>query len=295
MREVLEICAIALKVSVIAQIFAIGLASTWGHATYLFRRPGLLGRSILSRNVAAPMLAIVMVKIFPMHPAAAITLAVLSVTPVPPLLPAAHLREGGSLDYPVGLLVAHSVLGVVTVPATVVFMDWVFEGHARFSAARVAVLMLQTILAPLFAGMLASRFVPHPARVIRLLLAIGSAVLIAAAIPMLFPLQGAFRALVGNGTLLALALFIVVGTAIGHFLGGPVEANRTTLAIATASRHPAVALGIAATNFPTQRRLIAAAVVLYLLLRMLLNVPYLRWRRKALTAAEREEEGVQVV
>jgi BASS family bile acid:Na+ symporter len=51
--------------------------------------------------------------------------------------------------------------------------------------------------------------------------------------------------LVGNGTILALGAFTLAGLAAGHLLGGPNRDDCTVLALATASRHPGVALAIA--------------------------------------------------
>ena len=81
--------------------------------------------------------------------------------------------------------------------------------------------------------------------------------------------------------MLALALFIIAGTAAGHFLGGPAAEDRMVLAIATSSRHPGLALAIAKANYPEQGMLVAGAVVIYLIFRLILAVPYLRWRRHA--------------
>lgn len=81
--------------------------------------------------------------------------------------------------------------------------------------------------------------------------------------------------------MLALALFMIAGTAVGHFLGGPVAEDRMVLAIATSSRHPGLALAIAKANYPEQGMLIAGAVVIYLIFRLILAIPYVRWRRHA--------------
>ena len=83
--------------------------------------------------------------------------------------------------------------------------------------------------------------------------------------------------------MLALAIFIVGGIAAGHLLGGPRAEDRTALAIATSWRHPGLAMGIAIANFPEQKLLVAGAVVIYLLLRMLLAIPYERWQRTRLS------------
>ena len=54
----------------------------------------------------------------------------------------------------------------------------------------------------------------------------------------------AIRELLGNGTLLAMLIMCFAGLAIGYYVGGPEEDNRVVLALATAMRHPAVAITI---------------------------------------------------
>ena len=64
--------------------------------------------------------------------------------------------------------------------------------------------------------------------------------------------------IVGNGTILAMVVFVIVAVAVGHWLGRPDPAEQTTLALATASRHPGLAMAIATANFPEQRLLIGS-------------------------------------
>ena len=93
--------------------------------------------------------------------------------------------------------------------------------------------------------------------------------------------------MIGNGTLLALALFTIVGLAVGHWLGGDNADHRTVLALATSARHPAVALAIAGTNFQQQRDVLAV-VLLYLLVGTVVAFPYVVWRKRRHAAAAAE-------
>jgi BASS family bile acid:Na+ symporter len=115
--------------------------------------------------------------------------------------------------------------------------------------------------------------------------------LIAGALPMLVVAWKTFGTLAGNGAMLALAIFMAAGTAVGHLLGGPAEEDRTVLAIATSSRHPGLALAIAKANFPEQSLLVAGAVVIYLILRIVLTIPYGRWRHAAPDAPRLQAPG----
>jgi BASS family bile acid:Na+ symporter len=262
-------------------VFAIGLGTTWQDATYLFRRPRLLGNSIVARNVAVPVIAILLIKAFPFHVAIAITLGVLAVTPVPPLLPRSQLKAGARSEYVLGLLVSQSLLAIVLVPVTIELMDWALGARAHFGVGQVAQLIGKAILAPLAAGMLASGFRPRLKRLAPHLLMLGSVLLAAGALPLLLLAWKTFGTLSGNGAMLALAIFVIAGTAAGHFLGGPVAEDRMALAIATSSRHPGLALAIARANYPEEGKLVAGAVVIYLIFRIILAIPYVRWRRHA--------------
>ena len=272
---------LALKVSIPLQVFAIGLGAGWRDAVYLFRRHRLLAYSVLARNLAVPVIAILLIKTFPFHIAVAITLGLLAVTPVPPLLPRSQIKAGAHSSYVLGLLVSQSLLAIVLVPVTIELMDWALVAKAHFSAVRVAVLIAETILIPLAAGMLASMVAPKLQGFAPQILIAGTALLIAGAMPLLFLGWTAFRALAGSGAILAIVIFIVAGTAAGHFLGGPRPADRTALALATPARHPGLAVAIAEANYPEHARLVAGAVVIYLVLRVLLSFLYIRWRHPA--------------
>ena len=86
--------------------------------------------------------------------------------------------------------------------------------------------------------------------------------------------------------------FTVVGVAVGHWLGGPVPHERRVLALATASHHPGLAIAIAVANFPAQRLLIAAAVILFLIVNLIVLLPYTAWCKRRMKR-EVEARGTQ--
>ena len=77
----------------------------------------------------------------------------------------------------------------------------------------------------------------------------------------------------------ALLAMNVLMPAIGHVLGGPIPQNQTALAIATASRHPGIALILATANFPAET-LVGPALLLYLLVNAVVAIPYLLWTKR---------------
>jgi BASS family bile acid:Na+ symporter len=158
-------------------------------------------------------------------------------------------------------------------------MDWALGARALFSAVRVAVLIAETILIPLAAGMLGAKVGAKLQRFGPNLVLAGTVLLVVGAAPLLLLGWKAFGILAGNGSILATAIFVALGMAAGHFLGDPRSADRIALAIATPARQPGLAVPIAQANYPEQSRLVGGAVVIYLILRVLLLVPYMRWQR----------------
>ena len=71
----------------------------------------------------------------------------------------------------------------------------------------------------------------------------------------------------------------LVGLAAGHLLGGPDSQQRPVLALSTATRHPGIAIAIAAVNFPDQK-LAPAAMLMYLLVSAVVAKPYLVWLKR---------------
>jgi bile acid:Na+ symporter, BASS family len=106
-------------------------------------------------------------------------------------------------------------------------------------------------------------------------------VLLIASLPFLAVIWPALQKLAYNGMILAMVLFIVGGLAIGQLLGGRRDGDKSALAIATASRHPRLAIAIAAENFADQKLPVVGAVGIYAVLRMIVVPLYERWRKRS--------------
>jgi bile acid:Na+ symporter, BASS family len=265
---------LVLKVSILLNVFAIGLLASPQDATYLFRRPRELGRALLAMNLLMPLFAVSLVLIFHLNPAMEIVLVALSISPIPPVLPRKMMKTGGTESYAIGLLVAVGLLAIIFVPLAMEILQLVFHVPLQMSVGSVALLVLKTVLLPLGLGIIVHRFWPAPAeRVAKPISLIGIVGLLLAVVPILFTAMPQILSLIGNGTIVALAAFVIFGLAVGHWLGGPQAENRTSLAYSTASRHPGIAIALAHANFPRQK-LATAAVLLYLLINAIASIAY---------------------
>lgn len=283
MDAIAPLLPVLIQVSLLLVVFGLGLGATLHDATFLLGRPAQLLRAVVAMNVAVPLFAALLAALFPLTPVVKLGLVLMAVSPVPPFLPGKQLRSGGRPSYVFGLLVAASLLAVVIVPFTMVLLRAAFPVEVRVSAGAVAKVVLATVLVPLGVGIavrglrtpLAKRAAPNVERA-------GYVLLLAGLLPILVVAWPSMWTLVGNGTVLAIAAVAGFGLLSGHLLGGPDPDDRTALALASASRHPAVALLIGNLNFPDRH--VGAVLLLYLLVALLVSAPYAKWRARAVTA-----------
>jgi BASS family bile acid:Na+ symporter len=276
--ELATLISIAIRVSIWLIVFGLALNASPQDALDLFHRPGQLVRSLLAMNVIMPLFAAALAALFDLNPAVKIALIALAVSPVPPVLPKKQMKAGGRASYAVGLLVAAALLAIVFVPVAVELLESAFAIPLHMAPAAIARLVFITVLAPLAVGIMVRRAVPGIAeRMAQPISLVATVLLVVGVLPIVFTAWPAMVSLVGNGTIVAIVAFSLAGLAAGHLLGGPDPDDRAVLALATASRHPGVAMAIASANFAGEK-LVPAAVLLYLIVSAIVSIPYLSWQ-----------------
>jgi BASS family bile acid:Na+ symporter len=231
-------------------------------------------------GVIVPAVAAALAALFHLTPAVEIAILAMAVSPVPPILPGKQLKLGGRVRYVYGLLVAAALAAIVVVPVAIEVLGWLFRREAHIGPGAVGRIVGVTVLLPLAAGMAVRRLVPGMAEDVTFWVArLGNVLLLAGLLAVLIVMGPAIVSLVGDGTVLIIAFVVVAGLLAGHWLGGPDPDDRTALAIAASMRHPGVALAIARLNFP-EEKLVPAAVVLFVLVNLIVTLPYGAWRRR---------------
>src|SRR5262245_46265035 len=213
---------LVLSASVMMIVFSLGLQSTIQDATYLFRRPKQFLRSMFAMLIFMPVFAGVLVRALDLPPAVEVTMVVLSVSPVPPILPKRQLAAGGTRSYAFGLLVAAALISIVFVPVAMELFGKVFNRPAAISAGTIARIVMVSVIGPLAVGLAARHVLPDFAgRVAAPLSRLATLLLILGLLPVLFTQMSAAITLMGHGTLLALIAFAVTGLVVGALSGGP--------------------------------------------------------------------------
>lgn len=282
--ELLQLSMLALKVSVLVLVFALGLNATTAEATYAFRHPRRLLRGFLAMAVVVPVVAAAFALLTDLPRPVAIAIIAMSISPVPPILPMTQLKRGGRPEYVYGMLVAAALLSIIVVPVAVLALSALFGEEARFPPAAVAKIVVLSVLAPVALGIAVRHFWTEGAeRVGPWLTKAATVVLAVALLPVLARAWPAMRGLMGTGTSVAVvAAVVVVSIAAGHLLGGPNREDRMALAIASATRHPGVALALARTAAPDEP-LVPAAILVYFLAAVVLTGVYSAIRKRMTT------------
>ena len=283
-----KVVILLLQASIFLLVLRLGLSATFEDAASLLRRPGLMLRSLIAMNIIMPVFAVLLALAFRLQPAVEAALIVLAVSPVPPVLPQKQLKLGGSSSYVMGLLVTTALLAVIVTPLTIAAAGMVFHLQLGIAPAQVAKVVITTVLLPLALGMLVHARAPGLAQRIGPAMGrVATAILVVAAICLLVVEWRPMKGLIGQGTLWSMTVFVLTGVAVGYWLGGPNPTDRTALGLATASRHPGLAISIAAANFPRQIGLITAAILLYLLVKAVVLLPYNAWSKRRIAKVER--------
>jgi BASS family bile acid:Na+ symporter len=270
-----------LKASVAALIFAIGMDSAFRDLLYLWRRPGLLLRSLLAMYVVMPLVALLIVKALTLPAGVQVAVLVLAISAGAPLLPR-KLIHLGSDTYVFSLVVTSSLLAIVTVPAWLAVLAPLYGRTAELYPINVATVVAKSFLGPLVLGMLLRWLAPGLSERLadRLLTIVGivftlcGVTLLATHYDLL--LNAGWPALLTLGGLTFCAL------AVGHFLGGPEPDNRTALAVSCATRHVGIAI-LVATAVPGPRT--AALVAAYIVASAVVSIPYVQWRKRTTAKA----------
>ncbi len=147
------------------------------------------------------------------------------------------------------------------------------------------------MILPLLAGVLFHRFAPATAeRLSPLVRKAAMALLVVVVIPLVVIIWPDIQALIGNGTVIAMALTAAIALAAGHLLGGPTVGDRGALALTAATRHPGIALMIAKSV--DSDRSVTAAVLLFMLVGIIVAIPYQMWLKRHVAGAGAVSHGM---
>lgn len=198
----------------------------------------------------------------------------MAISPVPPLVPGKALKFGGETGYVYGLQAAAALLAIVTVPLLGSLTASLYNVDARFPVRVVAGNIFVGAIVPLAIGLALGRWLFRNAspKVPRTIALVANVLLVIAFVPILIGSWPQMQALIGDGSVIAMAVVVAIALLGGHLLGGADSSHRSTLAFASAMRHPGIALALAGANHSDKA--ISAAVLLFMLVGLAVMLPY---------------------
>ncbi len=263
--------------SVVLNVLALALRTRAEDVLHLFRNWDQGLRAFAAMYLVVPLVALAIVAAFELKPGVEVALLVMSLSPVPPLLPKKQLKSGGEGAYVTSLLVAAALASLLVMPVGLHLFGAVFGRNVDVPILAIAKALATTIAVPLLLGVVGRRLLgARAARMSEVIGKVAMAMLLVGALVLLVLLAPAMGQLLGGGTLLALVGMILAGLAAGYLLGGKTPGNRAALALAAATRHPGVAMGVVAIAFPDAKQALVA-IVAAVLLNVIVGIPFVKF------------------
>jgi len=279
------------EASHVLTILSLGLDAPLRESATLLREPRQLARVLLAMGLVMPVLAATAAALLSLPPVVKLVLMALAVSPVPPII--LH-RSHTERYYPLALFMTTCVLAPVLAPITFGIAAWALDKPVGFGPHHLLPHVALAIVAPLLVGWGLRRLVPAAQRAARAIAMVANVFLVGSTLAIVVLKWSSVVHLAGDGTFLALAAFTIVGLFAGHWLGGPSIERRAALAIATACRHPAIALEIAHSVFPEDTTA-GTVIVGYALVSMVCAFPYLGWERQKKLALSATPGGAEIL
>jgi BASS family bile acid:Na+ symporter len=272
------ILKLVLLLGVVLLVVAIGTRARLEEPLLLLRRPALALRAMLAMYGALPAFVLLLVWLLPLREGVGAVLLGFAVSPVLPPWAKKGAAVGGNTDYVIGLQLLSTGLSILVVPLMIAIAYRLFGVVTVLKPLAMELVLLVTVAIPLALGIGLARLYPGVApRLGALADRLGGVLLLLGAVVVLIAHGRSILAVIGQGTVIVTVVVIAFGLLVGQLLGGPDPGNRGALASATVSRHPAIALLLASGAFPEQEATVIGTVLLYLLVSLLLPIPYERW------------------
>lgn len=268
--------ALLVAAAVFLVMLSLGLLLAREQIEAALRRRVLLGALLLGTVIPVPLIAVLAVKLFGITGAAAAGIVLMAISPGAPIAMRRAIEAGGHSAFAPALHLAIVLCAVVTVPASVAVLDFVFDKDFSVSPLDIARQVFFAQLLPLSLGAALRTLRPAiAARIDAPLARVSNLVLLAAAAALtivLWPLlvQAGWTPFVAGVALSACALLV------GAALSWRDATVRPAGAVATAMRNPGLALIVAAANkLPAT---VVAAVFSYALGAALLITAFVIWQ-----------------
>lgn len=266
-------------VTVFTVMLALGLMLGREQIAAALERRIVMAVVVFAVIVPIPALAVLVVKILQPSPPVAAGIVLMAISPGAPIALRRALDAGGDPSFAPALHLAIVLLAVVTVPLSVLILDWVFSRDFAVTPLHIGRQVFFAQLLPLALGAtlrawrpaLAARLQPGLVRIGNLLLLVLTAMILAD-VPAIFGSVGWIPTAAGFA-------MTIVALTVGWAVAGRDARARPAAAVAAGMRNPALALLIATLNRAPSA--VIEGIVGYTVGLALAIVAFLQWRKRA--------------
>jgi bile acid:Na+ symporter, BASS family len=235
-------------VTVFAVMFALGLMLGREQVTAAFQRRVVLLSVVFAVVVVVPALAVLALNAFGLKGPIAVGIVLMIISPGAPVALRRALDAGSSREFAPALHLVIVMLAVLTVPATVAILDWIFAVDFNVTPLHIARQVFFAQLLPLALGAMLHAMRPTlAARLEAPLSRFGNWLLLALAAMVLVDLPSIVAA-VGWTPMIAGVAVTLCALVVGWVFAWRDADVRPAAAIAAAMRNPGLALVIATVN-----------------------------------------------
>lgn len=276
------------SLTLFALMFSLGLRWTFADVVWLWRKPSLLVRSLISVFIAVPLFGVLIGFIPGFTIAERLGIGAMMICPGAPTIPNKSLKAGGNEQFVASLQFTVCLLAVVSIPLTTSILSQFYPNQAWLSPQTIANQIFFAQVLPMGLGVLLAQYAPNLAdqwqeptsKLANLMFALLAITLLVVALDKVLN--------TGFVTYLVIAGMAIASLVCGHLLGGPQADTRSDLAYATVTRNAGLAILLVTLNFPNLDYFkggIISTLITYALIAAVVSIPYTIWRKRSLVAS----------
>jgi bile acid:Na+ symporter, BASS family len=265
-------------VTVFAVMFALGLMLGREQIAAALERRVVLAAVVFAVVVPVPALAVLAAKAIALKGPIAAGIVLMAISPGAPVALRRALDAGGNREFAPALHLAIVLLAVVTVPASVAILDWIFAVEFTVTPFHIGRQVFFAQLLPLALGATLRAILPAIAAKLEGPLGrVGNFLLLAVGIMVLVDMPPIIAAVGWTPTIAGVAM-TAGALAVGAAFAWRDAGVRPAAAVAAAMRNPGLALVIATVNRAPPD--VTATVIGYALGLAVTMAAFLRWSRR---------------
>lgn len=237
---------LAVMIFVIASMLAMGFSLSVHEIVEPLKNVRLVLLSLAANFVLVPLLALVLLSVFPLSEGLSIGLFLLGTAAGAPFLPKLAQAAKGDLAFAVGLMV---LLMVVTIAYVPIVLPLLLSGITidPWEIARSLILLMLLPLA--IALFVRARYEEIATGLLPLMNQATNLALLTLIVAFFVVYFADLAGAIGTTAIIAAVIFVAVSFVAGYLLGGPGGGTKRVLAVGTAQRNLSAALAVATLNF----------------------------------------------